>query len=179
MNREFTKREKILLLIFAVLIILLGYFKLILEPINSQVDEYSSMESEEQAEIDIKMLQALQMSIMEKEIEKARENGINRVTPDYDNSSVLLPKLYHIMDRTVAYSMNFGEITTDGGIVMRPVEINFETRTYKKAREIIDRLYDTNYAMQIEDVTIQTRKTTDANSVDTYLSVPLFEAARQ
>ena len=75
--------------------------------------------------------------------------------------------------------MNFGEITTDDGIVMRPVEINFETRTYKKAREIIDRLYDTNYAMQIEDVTIQTRKTTDANSVDTYLSVTFFEAARQ
>ena len=62
---------------------------------------------------------------------------------------------------------------------MRPVEINFETRTYKKAREIIDRLYDTNYAMQIEDVTIQTRKATDTNSVDTYLSVTFFEAARQ
>ena len=70
MNREFTKREKILLLIFAVLIILLGYFKLILEPINDKVDEYSSMEGEEQSEIDIKMVQALQMSIMEKEIEK-------------------------------------------------------------------------------------------------------------
>ena len=54
MNREFTKREKILLLIFAVLIIVLGYFKLILEPINNQVNEYSGMESEEQAEIDVR-----------------------------------------------------------------------------------------------------------------------------
>lgn len=179
MNREFTKREKILLLVFAVLIILLGYFKLILEPINNKVDEYSSMEAEEQSEIDIKMVQAMQMSIMEKEIEKARGKGINRTIPAYDNSSVLLPELYRIMDSTVAYSMNFGEITTDGGIIMRPVDINFETRTYKQARAVVDRLYDTNYAMQIEDVTIQTRKTTDANSVNTYLSVTFFEAAKQ
>ena len=179
MNREFTKREKILLLIFAVLIIVLGYFKLILEPINNQVNEYRGMESEEQAEIDVKTVQALQMSLMEKEIKKAQENGISRIIPTFDNSAILLPKLYQIMDSTSAYSMNFGEITTEGGVVMRPVAISFETRTYAQARAVIDRLYDTNYAMQIEDVTIQERKATDADSVNTYLSVTFFEAAAQ
>ena len=38
MNREFTKREKVLLLIFAVLLIAVGYYKLLLEPINSQIE---------------------------------------------------------------------------------------------------------------------------------------------
>lgn len=43
MNREFTKREKVLLLIFAVLLIAVGYYKLLLEPINNQIESYRSL----------------------------------------------------------------------------------------------------------------------------------------
>lgn len=34
MNRELTGREKVMLLILSVLVMALGYYKLILEPIN-------------------------------------------------------------------------------------------------------------------------------------------------
>lgn len=37
MNRELTRRETVLLLILVVLVIFLGYFKLIFEPIQDQV----------------------------------------------------------------------------------------------------------------------------------------------
>ena len=37
MNRELTKREKVLLLVLVVLVVTLGYYKLMLEPINDQV----------------------------------------------------------------------------------------------------------------------------------------------
>ena len=39
MKKEFTKREKILLLILAVLVIGLGYYKFVLQPINSKIWE--------------------------------------------------------------------------------------------------------------------------------------------
>ena len=51
MNRAFTTREKVLLVILAVLIIGIGYFKLLLEPINTSVENYRNMTASEQDEI--------------------------------------------------------------------------------------------------------------------------------
>ena len=68
MNREFTKREKVLLLIFAVLLIAVGYYKLLLEPINSQIESYRSLTQEEQMQMETAQLQAVRMKQMEAEI---------------------------------------------------------------------------------------------------------------
>ena len=40
MKRAFTTREKVMLLVLTVLLIVIAYFKLILEPINNSIDEY-------------------------------------------------------------------------------------------------------------------------------------------
>lgn len=58
MNRELTTREKTLLLVLAVLVIALGYWKLVLEPINEQVASYNDMAEQEQAEIDSSVVPA-------------------------------------------------------------------------------------------------------------------------
>ena len=179
MNRELTKREKILLLIFAVLLIAVGYYKLLLEPINNQIESYRSLTQEEQMQMDTAQLQAVRIQQMEAEIAQAKAAGIERTIPDYDNSAVLLPQLYQIMDSTIEYAMDFDEITFEGNIAARPVQIEFETANYQKARRVIDKLCTTGYAMQIEDMTIQEARTTDKRSVHTYLSITFFEAVRQ
>lgn len=51
MNRELTRRETVLLLILVVLVIFLGYFKLIFEPIQDQVAQYQDTTSQEQSEL--------------------------------------------------------------------------------------------------------------------------------
>ena len=179
MNRELTKREKVLLLIFAVLLIAVVYYKLLLEPINNQIESYRSLTQEEQMQMETAQLQAVRMQQMEAEIAQAKAAGIERTIPDYDNSAVLLPQLYQIMDSTIEYAMDFDEITFEGNIAARPVQIEFETANYQKARRVIDKLCTTGYAMQIEDMTIQEARTTDKRSVHTYLSITFFEAVRQ
>lgn len=179
MNRELTKREKVLLLIFAVLLIAVGYYKLLLEPINNQIESYRSLTQEEQMQMDTAQLQAVRMQQMEAEIAQSKLRASNAPIPDYDNSAVLLPQLYQIMDSTIEYAMDFDEITFEGNIAARPVQIEFETANYQKARRVIDKLCTTGYAMQIEDMTIQEARTTDKRSVHTYLSITFFEAVRQ
>ena len=49
MKRAFTTREKVMLLVLTVLLIVIAYFKLILEPINNSIDEYQSETAAEQA----------------------------------------------------------------------------------------------------------------------------------
>ena len=175
MNREFTQREKVLLLVLAVLIIVIGYVKLILQPINEEIESYESLTMEEQTTFSANQIKATRMNLMEKEIEKAKAKGVRREVPAYDNSSNLLPGLYQIMESSVDYSLDFGELVYDGNVVQRPVEMTFQTRTYKQARVIIDKLYKSGYAMQISDVNISTKKATDTQLVSTSMSVTYFE----
>ncbi len=179
MNRELTKREKILLLIFAIMIILLGYYKIILEPIDDQISNYEGMQLQEETEVDTKTTQAVKMSVMEKEIEKAKASGIKRDVPDYDNSAVLLPKLYEIMDSATDYSMTFQDVVTEGNVVSRGIDITFQTRSYTQARKIIDKIYDMGYALEISDITMQsTSSTGNTSSMSTYINVTFYEAIR-
>lgn len=175
MNRAFTQREKVLLLVLAVLIIVIGYVKLILQPINEEIESYESLTMEEQTAFSANQIKAARMNLMEKEIEKAKAKGVRREVPAYDNSSNLLPGLYQIMESSVDYSLDFGELVYDGNVVQRPVEMTFQTRTYKQARAIIDKLYRSGYAMQITDVNIDTKKATDTQLVRTSMSVTYFE----
>lgn len=175
MNRAFTQREKVLLLVLAVLIIVIGYVKLILQPINEEIESYESLTMEEQTAFSANQIKAARMNLMEKEIEKAKAKGVRREVPAYDNSSNLLPGLYQIMESSVDYSLDFGELVYDGNVVQRPVEMTFQARTYKQARAIIDKLYKSGYAMQITDVNIDTKKATDTQLVSTSMSVTYFE----
>ncbi len=175
MNRAFTQREKVLLLVLAVLIIVIGYVKLILQPINEEIESYEGLTMEEQTAFSANQIKAARMNLMEKEIEKAKAKGVRREVPAYDNSSNLLPGLYQIMESSVDYSLDFGELVYDGNVVQRPVEMTFQTRTYKQARAIIDKLYRSGYAMQITDVNIDTKKATDTQLVRTSMSVTYFE----
>ena len=177
MNRELTKREKILLLIFAILIIVLGYYKIILEPINDQITNYEGMQLQEETEVDTKTTQAMKMAVMEKEIEKAKASGIEREVPTYDNSKVLLPKLYEIMDASTDYSMTFQDIVTEGNVVYRGIDITFQTRNYTQARKIIDEIIDMGYALEISDITMQ-ETNDDSSSMSTYMNVTFYEAIR-
>ena len=52
MNRELTGREKTLLLVLVILVLTLGYFKLIYEPINDQIDVCRVNTEQEQTEMD-------------------------------------------------------------------------------------------------------------------------------
>ena len=177
MNRELTKREKILLLILAILIIVLGYYKIILEPINDQITNYEGMQLQEETEVDTKTTQAMKMAVMEKEIEKAKASGIEREVPTYDNSKVLLPKLYEIMDASTDYSMTFQDIVTEGNVVYRGIDITFQTRNYTQARKIIDEIIDMGYALEISDITMQ-ETNEDSSSMSTYMNVTFYEAIR-
>lgn len=178
MKKEFTRREKILLLVLAVLVIGLGYYKFVLQPINSKISDYRNMESELQLEYEQNQIKAARINMMEKEIQKAQADGIKRTVASYDNSVNLMPELYRIMKSSIDYSLDFGELVFENDIVKRPVEITYDTSTYKQARAIIDKLYSSQYAMQVDDLTIQTREATDRQVVTTYISIIYFEANR-
>lgn len=122
MKRAFTTREKVMLLVLTVLLIVIAYFKLILEPINNSIDEYQSETAAEQDEILQNTALLTRMSQMQKELEEIYAEGDPTPIPNYDNSGKLLVELNSILSASVDYSLDFGQVSAlnDGYIMCRP-----------------------------------------------------------
>ena len=94
MNRELTGREKVMLLILSVLVMALGYYKLILEPINDQVAAYRDSTEQEQTELTTELVRAEQLKKMESAVAELRQRGDVKPIPAYDNSKALMVELH-------------------------------------------------------------------------------------
>lgn len=167
MNRAFTTREKVLLVILAVLIIGIGYFKLILEPINNNIENFQQLTAQEQDEILVNTTLVQKKKQMEAELEALFENGDPTPIPVYDNSVVLMKELHQILDKSSDYTLNFtGTSPMDVEyLIRRPVNLTFRTKTYAQARAILNQLHDSENVNCISDLTIQTNTGSRTNEI--------------
>lgn len=178
MKRAFSTREKVLLVVLAVLLIGIGYFKLILEPINNSIDEYQQMTASEQDEILINTARLTQMRAMQKELDEIYASGEAKPIPEYDNSGKLLIELHSILSKSTDYTLNFGTVgTLDGGYIeRRPVSLNFTAPSYTRAAEIIRLLHDSENINQISDLSLAFKTDNGgASSVSVSLAVTYYE----
>ena len=166
MKRAFTTREKVMLLVLTVLLIVIAYFKLILEPINNSIDEYQSETAAEQDEILQNTELLTRMNQMQKE-----------PIPNYDNSGKLLVELNSILSASVDYSLDFGQVSAlnDGYIMCRPINMAFTTNTYAETRAIIDALHNSDFTNQISDISVQFENSGSSGNVQVNLYITYFE----
>ena len=176
MNRAFTNREKVLLVVLAVLLIGVGYFKLLLEPVNDSVDRYSQLAAAEQDEILQNTVLLVQKQQMEQELQTIYDSGKAVPLPAYDNAEKLLVELNHILASSQDYSLNFGSTSElEGGyIVCRPLNLQFSAKDYATARDILTALHDSANVNQISDLSFSLPQDADA-SVDVTCSVTFYE----
>ena len=157
MNRELTRREKILLLVLIVVVLVAGYCKLILIPINDQISSYRLNMEAEQTELDANQGKMAQMQKMQKAIDEIKAAGEKRTIPQYDNSGKLMIELHEIMSDTLDYSLDCSAGTVQQDYIMlRPIVMTFRTSTYAQARQIVDRLCSSENISQISDMNMNT-----------------------
>ena len=158
MDREFTPREKGMLLVLAVLLLALGYMKLFYAPVQQAVTENQQRQTELQDQALIEQTRALKMQVMEKEQEELKASNAvpDAQVPDYNNAKRVMVELNAILARAKEYSLSFDDVSLDedSGLVRRPVELPFQTADYAAAREIINALYHCRYRCSIQDVSI-------------------------
>lgn len=178
MNRELTLRERILLMIFIVLVMTLGYFKIIFEPVNDQIAQYRSETAQEQTELETALVRAAQMQKMQQAVDELKTDGEAKAIPPYDNSTRLMLELHRILEAANDYSLDFSAGTTqEGYIVRRPIGLTFRTTNYEGARAVIDALDNSENINQISDLSIRMEQGVGSRSVQTSLTITYFEVA--
>lgn len=174
MNRALTNREKVLLLILAVLLLALGYFKLVFSPIQEQILQSRDSAAQEQSELGAMRIQLSRLREMESRVEAAKAEGTAGTIPAYDNRSALLQELHGILARTGEYTVDFSSpLQQEDSLMLRQVELTFETGDYARARDILDALSSGGYANRISDLSIRREE----SGVETELTITYFEIA--
>ena len=175
MKRAFTTREKVMLLVLAILLICIGYYKFVLEPINESIAQYQLDTETEQTEILQNTAQLQKLNDMQTELDEIKASGDAKPLPTYNNTNAMLTELNALLDKSDHYSLNFGTVAPleeTTYIMRRPVELTFNTGSYETAREILDELHDSDNINQISDLSMEID---DDGDVRVSLSISYFE----
>lgn len=154
MNRSFSRREKLLMIIL-VLILLVGlYFFVVHYPIEERMDEIADETDEVlfQAEVANQRFETYNMMKSElDEIFKMPEDELT-VLPKYPNKETLLLYFNTIFAGT-DMSLNFdAERTLENDVVERAMRFSFTANSYEHAREVLTNLTGTGYRCLMDAV---------------------------
>ena len=178
-NRAFTRREKILLVILAVLIVVVGYTRLFLQPMQDKIDAENTRQAEAEEQTILETTKLMKMKQMEEDLAAMKAAGAvpNAEVPAYDNIENVMIQLNTILRQATDYSLAFKEVSIDqNGMVSRPIEMSFTAGNYATVRSIVNDLYHCWYRCAIDSISVSAMENLSNNNIiQVELSVIFYE----
>lgn len=182
-NREFTTREKVMLLVLAVLLLVVGYCKFFLTPLQTELETQQQRLEDVQSSVIVEQTKLAQMKQMQQKMDELKAEGAvpDAEVPVFDNVENVMLQLNAILAQAQEYSLSFASTATDeNGIVTRPVELTFTAGSYTVVRSIINDLYHCPYRCAVSDIAEQSELdlSTDGE-IHVSLTVTFYEKTAQ
>lgn len=155
MTRRFTLREKILMLVLIVILLLGLYFFLVFYPVRNQlqgIDKQIQDVEDEQLAADILEKRYADMNAELEEIFSMQKDEITYM-PEFDNMNQLLACFYKIFENNTRWDYDSSESTKDG-IVTRTIRLTFEATDFENAKEVLGKLTDTGYRCLLKNLSL-------------------------
>lgn len=153
--RRLSIREKVLLGILLILVLISGYVMFVYMPVQ---------ETTQRLEQDIasgeELLLAYETKVsektrMEQELKELFATNPNPVSlPAYNNVQNIMVELNRILEQTSDYSVQFTSENTEDTIVRRNVTVQYRCGSYELAKQTLTQLHDSQYRCMLDDVTI-------------------------
>lgn len=160
MKREFTMREKVLLLILVLIMMVAGYYWLVAMPVEARITEAQAEEADYQDRIMMEMVRAKQLKTMREALEEAalkNEAPVSQI-PMYDNLENVMVELDAILTPAETYSLTFSDVVPQEKMIARPIDMTFTCGSYTAARNIVNNLYYSMYRCTIDNITMTAGK---------------------
>ena len=168
LSKQFTRREKVLLVILALLLLFAVYFLAVHRPVTEALDRIQA--ESETVSADLMVLEAKQqrMEQMQKELDEILAQPNVAEIPTYDNLQQVMNFLNTVLHSANEYSLSFQSLQQqeDNSILRRAMQMTFVTLSYKEARDMISQLQNCPYRCQLSDFSIAPA-TADGQSRDT------------
>lgn len=141
--KKLTVRERVLLLLLAVIALVSGYVLLFYLPTTQRLESLNTQIAQSQeltAQLDARLASQQQM---EKKLAQLSEQGAQvPYMPDYDNLQAVMVELHTILAGCQEYSLSFQSEQGENHVVSRRVSIPFTCSSYEQAKDILQKLHD-------------------------------------
>lgn len=165
LNRKFTLRESILILIAAILALGIFYYQVIVKNYNEAKVIYNVSSLED--EMTILTAKASRKKTMEDYISKHDDEVVGEVAV-YNNLANEIEALSSIFDEKVEnVSINWNEPTVSDKTVRRNANINVKVSSYDQAKQIVKDIANLKYRCIITQLSMSTDSDSSLNRTDT------------
>ena len=164
-SKHFSRREKILLLILALLVLGSGYYFFVHQPVTDALERCAQQTDTLNTDITILTAKKQKQDEMQKELDEIKAQGNPPIVPDYDNLDKEIAFLYSVLETTFDYKLSVQSVQKaedSSNIVRRSMALSFTCPNYSDAKRAIRMLQESPYCCRLGATSI-TRSTANTS----------------
>lgn len=155
LNRSFSTRETVLILVLVFLLIVACYYFLVVKNVADTMAANNAELASIEMNIDVQESLAADRARMKAELEALGDNETLPEVATYDNIRNELNELNALLENATTYNLSFGQPTVEGQLVRRTVTASFTVPSYAEAIDTVRKLENGTYRCQITDFTMK------------------------
>ena len=152
MSRDFTTKEKVLLLILCLILIGLAYYRFVFIPCRDAIDAAHSERDMLETELIVASAKEGQLRKMKEELDSLGELQSASRMESYNNAKAELTMLNNVLENADDYAISFSNVTKDGEQIRRNFTLTFETGSFAAAKKIVAELTKSEYRCLLGDM---------------------------
>ena len=156
MSRNFTRTEKTLLIVLAIILIGLAYYKFVYTNIEETIATANAEAETLQSELDVQQVQLAELQKMQNELDEIEADPHVSRIESYNNSKAEIAFLNDILEDSIQYSISFGDVTRSGDTIRRNFTLQYQTGNYADAEAITKALTDGSMRCLVGDMRCST-----------------------
>lgn len=156
LTREFSVREKTLLVVLILIILGALYYLMVFQPVNDNLTRAKQDKQGLQDEITISQARAQQISDMQTELTNMEKSGHKLSSmPSYNAGKKEIDFLNETLSaETSDYYVGFTQMTREGNQIRRNFSLNFTASNFGEAKKIIESLENSEIRCLIGDMVV-------------------------
>ena len=165
LSRDFTRGEKVLLLLLALVLVGMAYYFVVDRPVRTALESAKAEKEALVTELTALQGRLAKMEKMQAELEALQANPEMSHMGSYNNSKAELDFLNELLDETDEYTVSFTGVTRDGDQVRRNFNLKFTVNDYATAERLLKKIYSCDLRCLLNDINY-TKTRTYYNTTD-------------
>ena len=152
LSRDFTRTEKILIAVLALILLALVYYQFVDKSVRQAITNADSEAQMLQTQLDAVQVKLAAAQQIKNNMDKLETEGNLSWMGSYNNSKEEVAFLNGILGATMKYSISFAEVTRNGDQIRRSFTLEYQTPDYLSAQDIIVKLRESRNRCLVDDV---------------------------
>ncbi len=152
MSRNFSRAEKIMLVLLGVMLVGLFYYRFVYLFVNNSTASSKAEAESLRAELEVAQARLDNINSMQSELNDLSAAGIKSRMESYNNSKLETAFLHTVLSDVEDYSISFANVTRDGNQIRRSFTLQFRTRNYKAAEKVVKEISDGQFRCLVGDM---------------------------